>query len=150
MLLILIGFGLRLYRVDYPDITGDEAWSVTIAGWQLEDVVASDAEFNPPFYHLLLYGMMRLGGDSALVIRYVSVITGLLGVVLLSRMGWLVGGSRLGMWTLTVGVFSPFLIYYAQEARFYSLVFAASTASLTMLVYLLRQVRYLTWNRARN
>ncbi len=139
LLLILIGLGLRLYRVDYPDITGDEAWSVTIAGWQLEDIIASDVEFNPPFYHLLLYGMMRLGGDTALVIRYVSVLAGLMGVVLLGRLGWLVGGSLLGLWTLIVGVFSPFLIYYAQEARFYGVVFATSTASLTLLVYLLRQ-----------
>lgn len=141
LLILLIGFGLRLYRVDYPDITGDEAWSVTIAGWQLADVVSSDAEFNPPLYHLLLYGMMRLGGSSTFAIRYLSVIANLLGVVLLGQLGRLIGGKRLGWLALLVGLFSPFLIYYAQEARFYSLVLFNSAASFTMLVLILRKQR---------
>ncbi len=141
LLLILIGFGLRVYKLDYPDITGDEAWSITIAGWPLSDVVSSDTEFNPPLYHIFLYAMMRLGGNSTFSFRYLSVIAGLLGIVVLGRLGALVGGRRLGWLTLFVGVFSPFLVYYAQEARFYSLVLFTSAASFTISILILRGQR---------
>ena len=138
VLLLLLGNGLRLYHLDHADITGDEAWSVTVAGWPLPEVLSSEAEFNPPLYHLLLHVMMRLGGDTPFAIRYLSVFAGMLGVALVGRLGWRVGGRKLGTVALISAVLSPFLIYYAQEARFYSVVLVGSAASLLLLVRLLQ------------
>jgi 4-amino-4-deoxy-L-arabinose transferase-like glycosyltransferase len=138
LLLILIGFGLRLYRLDYPDITGDEAWSVTVASRPLLEVVASDAETNPPLYHVLLWGMLRLGGRSTLVVRYLSVLCGTLGLALMYKLGRHVEGRTLGVVALATGVISPFLVYYAQDARMYGPALVGAAGSMALFAWLRR------------
>lgn len=139
--LLLLGFALRVVWLDAQNIWGDEAWSYTVSGWPLADVIASDAETNPPLYHVLLFGMRRLLGISPFALRYLSVICGVLATAILYRTGVAVAGPRTGVWTLGVAVVSPFLVYYSQEARMYGPALVGASGSLLFFVVLFRQTR---------
>ena len=138
LLLLLLAFGLRIYQIEGHDIWGDEAWSITVANWPMAEVIASDAEFNPPLYHMLLHITIRLFGQTPLGIRYLSVLCGILTVALLVRLGRESGGRRLGLWAGIAAALSPMLIFYAQEARMYGPVLVGSSTSMIFLVILLK------------
>ncbi|MFQ5420272.1 MAG: glycosyltransferase family 39 protein [Anaerolineae bacterium] len=136
LLIFLLAFALRLYRIDAPSISGDEAWSWTVAGWSLPEIVSSDAETNPPLYHLLLHGQMKLAGDSELALRLPSVWLGLLALAAMARLGQAVDGRRLGTAVLSLAAISPFLVYSAQDARMYGPALLGASGSLAAFVLL--------------
>jgi len=136
LLILWLAFALRLAQIDFPDISGDEAWSWTVAGWPLPEIVSSDAETNPPLYHILLFAQMRLAGDSEFALRLPSVWFGLLALAFMGRLGQAVGGWRLGAAVLSLAAISPFLVYYAQDARMYGPALAGAAGSLTAFVLL--------------
>ena len=139
LLVLMLGFALRVYRLEGHDIWGDEAWSITVAGWPLARVVSAEAETNPPLYHVLLFGVVRLAGWTPFAVRFLSVWSGTLTVALLYRLGKEVAGRWAGMGTSFVGALSPFLVYYAQEARMYGVALAGATASLLTFVLLYKE-----------
>ncbi len=136
LLILMLGFALRVYRLEGHDIWGDEAWSITVAGWPLSEVVSAKAETNPPLYHLLLFLAVRLVGWSPFAVRFLSVWSGTLTIALLYRLGREVVERWAGMGAALIGALSPFLVYYAQEARMYGVALALSTASLLVFVLL--------------
>lgn len=139
VLLLVLAFGLRVFQLEGHDIWGDEAWSITVANWPLSEIITSDAETNPPLYHVLLHFAIRVFGQTPLGIRYLSVIFGLLIVALVMRMGREVGGPRLAVWSGTAATLSPLLIYHAQDARMYGVAVAGTSASLLALVMLMKR-----------
>ncbi len=136
LLILWLAFALRLYRLEIPSISGDEAWSWAVAGWSLPEIVSSDAETNPPLYHILLFVQMRLAGDSEFGLRLPSVWFGLLALAFMGRLGQAVGGWRLCTAVLALAAISPFLLYYAQDARMYGPALAGAAGSLTAFVLL--------------
>jgi hypothetical protein len=139
--LLLLAFGLRVLWLDGQNIWGDEAWSYTVSGWPLSQVIASDAETNPPLYHVLLFAMRRLIGETPFALRYLSVICGVIVSSLLYRTGRELGGRKMGLWTLAVAAVSPFLVYYSQEARMYGPALVGTSGSLLFFVILFKQTR---------
>jgi len=138
--LFLLAFALRIYRLDYADLSGDETWSVMVAGGSLADVVASEAGTHPPLYHLLLHFNMQLAGRSVFSIRYLSVLWSMIALAFIKTLGQVVGGRRVGLLALAVGAISPFLIYYAQDARMYAVPTAGMAGSMTVFVILVKQI----------
>jgi hypothetical protein len=139
--LLLVAFGLRVLWLDGHNIWGDEAWSYTVSGWSLSQVIASDAETNPPLYHVLLFAMRRLIGETPFALRYLSVICGVIVSAMVYRTGRELGGRKLGMWSLAVAAVSPFLVYYSQEARMYGPALVGTSGSLLFFVILFKQTR---------
>ncbi|MFQ5398034.1 MAG: glycosyltransferase family 39 protein [Anaerolineae bacterium] len=139
--LFLLAFALRIYRLDYADLSGDETWSVMVAGGSLADVVASEAGTHPPLYHLLLHFNMQLAGRSVFSIRYLSVLWSMFTLAFIKTLGQVVGGRRVGLLALAVGAISPFLIYYAQDARMYAVPTAGMAGSMTVFMVLVRQMQ---------
>ncbi len=137
VLLVLLAFALRLYRLDGQDIWGDEAWSISVSGRSLQAMVAGDAETNPPLYHLVLSGSRQLLGHSPFALRYPSVVAGLLALVMLVPIGRLLAGRGLALWSLAAGAASPFLIFYAQETRMYGLALLGAAGSLWFFLALI-------------
>src|ERR1700740_1099549 len=85
---ILIGAGLRLYGVDRTSLWLDEATSWDEARrpfWGMIHATANDT--FPPLHNILLYGVIRLFGDSAVALRVPSVILGVANIYLLYRLG---------------------------------------------------------------
>jgi mannosyltransferase len=102
----------------------DEAfsWAMASRGWGLLPLTARD--FNPPLYYLLLAGWMQLVGSSELALRSLSVVF-FVGTLLVTWrfMVDLLDVPRRRAWLyLALIACNPMLLYYAVEARMYSLV----------------------------
>jgi len=113
--IFILAFGLRLIALN-QSLWLDEAiqaWSTTFS---LKNLITGymKGDFNPPLYHLILWGWTKLFGTSEIALRLPSVFFGL-GIVYFV---YKISSSRLA--TLLTAI-NPLLIYYSQEARMYSL-----------------------------
>ncbi|HET6551268.1 MAG TPA: glycosyltransferase family 39 protein [Solirubrobacter sp.] len=101
----------------------DEGISVGIASHDLADiprVLAQDG--NPPLYYLLLHGWMQLVGEGEAATRALSLVFALLAVPVSFWAGAALFDRKAGALAAAGAAGSPFLTYYAQETRMYSLV----------------------------
>lgn len=133
ILLLLIAFALRLYRLDHQEIWGDEAHSAYVASLPLLSAVSPRTETNPPLYHLLLYFWVGLTGSSVFALRFLSLALGVLTVALIYRLARLAFGELVGFLASLLCAISPFQVYYSQEARMYALVTFCTTLSMFFL-----------------
>jgi uncharacterized membrane protein len=90
--------------------------------WQTITHIADTAPELPPLYFMLLHYWMKLFGSSALVIRSLSAIAGVLCLPCLYWLCWeLFGVTIVGWYAMALASVSPFFLIAAQEARPYSL-----------------------------
>ena len=147
VLTTLLAFGLRLIWLGRPSLWYDEAFSQVVAqvDWPtFWSALLADA-VHPPGYYLLLRGAVRLWGDSEFGLRWPSVLAGTLAVPLLGRLGRILGSQG---WGLAAGLWlalSPFAIWYAQEARMYSLLLCLTLGSAYAFWRLLKQPNWKRW-----
>lgn len=123
LLLVALAAGVRGYGLDSKSLWLDEAWSVYAAGLPLgamvELVEAHDTA--PPLYYALLQ-LWMVAGDSPLVVRSLSLVLGVGTVPMTYLVGRRVGGHSVGVVSSLLASLSPFLVWYSQEARMYSLL----------------------------
>jgi len=99
----------------------------------------------PPLYYLLLHVWMALFGASAAATHLLSLGFGLATVPAALWAGWSLFGRRVG-WTLAaLMALSPFLAYYANETRMYSLLVLLGLVTTATFVhaFVIRRRRYL-------
>lgn len=93
----------------------DEAIAVGIASHAPGEIPALlRQDGSPPLYYLLLHGWMALVGDGEAATRSLSLLFAAAAV----PVGWWAAGAR----GAAIVAICPFLTYYAQEARMYTLV----------------------------
>jgi len=151
LLLILLGFGVRVLALDKPSLWFDETYSVALADKAntFQQLVAAliHEDLHPFLYYLVLRGDMMLAGRSEFSLRFPSV---LLGVLLISttyaivkelfsgRPGARRANAAVGLMAVGLVAFSLFLVRYSREVRGYMM--SAALISLAILA-LLRAVR---------
>jgi 4-amino-4-deoxy-L-arabinose transferase-like glycosyltransferase len=141
--LLLAAFALRVYRLEAQSLWSDEGLSLYRARLTLREnlsnviVVPPDVptqDTNPPLYFVALSGLRAAAGESEYALRFASVLAGVALVVLLYATGKRLFSERAGVLAAALGAFSPFLIWYSQEARMYTLLAALSLASVYLLL----------------
>jgi mannosyltransferase len=150
--LVFCAFVLRLYRLDYLSLRGDESFTVLCAAVPWPDLVDGirTVEPNPPLYYFLLRGAMVLFGQSDWTARYVSAFFGVLAVPLLYQLArTLLSGRRAGRGIALVAAgllaINPYQIWHSQDVRNYTLWPALSLASLYFLWRALKKNRRSLW-----
>lgn len=135
-LLILIGLGTILFAVglNTHEIGRDEAVSVLVSRRPLSQMLALLAahEPNPAGYFLMLHWWPK---DTALEARLLSYFPAIAVPPLVY-----VAARRLDISALTAGLLaaaSPFLAYYADEARMYSWLTLFGAAALVLVALIL-------------
>mgnify|MGYP001083484688 CR=1 FL=1 len=139
--LLLLSFGLHLWRIDARSIWWDESLSLYRAHGSVPYILSNRIDFpgistidqHPPLYFLLLHGFVQLCGESDLVLRFPSAAFGTLIVPLLYVMGRRLRGRRTGLLAALFGALSPFYLWYAQEARMYTMLTALGLCALYAL-----------------
>ncbi|MCW3040242.1 MAG: hypothetical protein JWM31_2147, partial [Solirubrobacterales bacterium] len=101
----------------------DEGLSVGIASHPFADIPSVlRQDGSPPLYYLLLSVWMHVFSDGQATTHVLSLVFGLLSV----PAGWWAGRSlfdaRAGWFTAILAAVNPFLTYYSQETRMYSLL----------------------------
>ena len=124
LVIILLAFGLRLFRLDHQSLWVDEATSAYLTSLSPGQIVLNRANgFHPPTYFLALAGWTSLAGRSEFSLRFASAALGLLLVPLLYRAARrLFGDARTGLLAALLGGLSPAHVVYSQEARTYAVL----------------------------
>ena len=148
LLIVSLGFALRLYHLDTRPFWFDENLTVDLAAAPPRYVL--DTIDRPPLYYILLHEWTSLVGSSPFTLRFFSLWWGTLALVFFYRLARQLIDRRLSLWALLLATFSPFYVYYAQEARTYALTLALALISCWALLVWLKQrrARYLLLNAA--
>jgi mannosyltransferase len=152
ILILLTGFGLRLYRLADKEMWYDEAFAVVYAEKELASIVrgtvtpveGAAADIHPLLYYFFLHGWLEVG-QSPFVARFPSVVFGLLSLCLVYRIGRELFETRVGLLASVLTAVSPFHIWYSQEARMYSLLCLSSLLSIYFFVKAWQEDRWSYW-----
>lgn len=134
-LTLLAIFFVVIYHLTRESMAYDEGWSM----WAVrpdatgETIARVAADVHPPLYFLALDSWVAQVGESALPARMLSIVGAMLGLAAT----YAVGSKLFDRWTAWIALIvmgtSSFFVYYAREARMYSLLLAL--ASLSMWAY---------------
>jgi len=139
ILILLLAFALRLYRLDAQELWGDESASVQARRLSETQVLLGKTDVHPPLYFFALREAMLAFGEGLFSIRFVSVWWSVLAIPLAYRIGKRAMRSQAaGILASLVTALSALQVLYAQEARMYAMATAWAAASLWCTVELLR------------
>jgi len=121
--LLLCGALLRFYHLDFNSLWLDEASTLTFARRTLSGIweCTLGGEFNPPLFYWLEH-LMLVFGDSEFVLRFLPALSGLLTIPVTYWAGTAFGDRNTGLIAAALMTFSPFAVYYSQDARAYAVV----------------------------
>lgn len=139
VLVLLAGFGLRLYGLGRHPLWIDEAltWHISTRPDVLEALRGPSQHSEPPLIHMLVHPVRIFTGAPA-ILRIVPALFGCFALLLWWRllMNWLpLRGTLAGVALLS---FSAFHVYYCQELRSYAVTFALSLILLAIYLEWLR------------
>jgi hypothetical protein len=113
----------------------DEGLSVGIASHDLTDIPSVlRLDGSPPLYYLLLHVWMSIFGSGEGETHGMSVGFALLAIPAALWAGRVIGGPRAGWMAAVVAALHPFLTYYAQETRMYTLASLMSMLATTCFI----------------
>lgn len=119
----LVGALLRFFRLGHPSLWIDEVFT-----WYAADIGSRMPwshvieNVHGPLYTLLLHAWGGLAGDGEWALRFPSAV---FGTVTIPAIAWLSGrwlGRSAAVPAAWLAAGSPFLVWYSQEARNYSML----------------------------
>ncbi len=135
--LILFGLALRSYNLDLRAFWFDEGITLTYAPLTVLDnarLASELVDMNPPMYRRITGLWSFVIGSSIWSIRMVSVFASIILIAVTARLALdLSKRPSASVFTVLLLTISPMLIYYAQEAKGYSLIALAATTLLLVL-----------------
>jgi hypothetical protein len=146
--LILIGFALRLYRINVPSLRGDEAF--TVVHWMRTPLAESTAAIatidpQPPLAYALFRVWWLVLGDNEYLARYLPALLNLIGIAALYALGKRLSGARVGLVAALLWTVHPFQIWHAQDARNYAIWSAASVTGVWLALRAISKRRPVDW-----
>src|SRR5574341_1284717 len=142
LIVILIGaFGLRVKNLEERNIWWDEGysnWLIRHPFLELLDITAHDV--HPPLYYLVLRIEWLITGDGEFVLRYPSVLLGLLTVACIYGVGKALGGERVGVLGMALLSLSRLGIRMSQEIRMHMLAALLVTVGLWAVILIWRNL----------
>jgi 4-amino-4-deoxy-L-arabinose transferase-like glycosyltransferase len=120
LVFIIIGSFLRFYQLGFNSLWLDEAttWHMSILSLPNIWGVMVSGEYNPPLFYWMEHFIL-LFGNSEWLLRLIPCICGIICIPVFYYIGKEMYGKRTGLICAAFCAFSPFLIYYSQEARAY-------------------------------
>lgn len=118
------------YFID--SIWRDEAFSYLLAKKPVAEILQiTSQDFNPPLYYLTLHYWMEVFGTSEIAMRSLSLLFYVLGAFVVFECIKLIfkASFRSSVLYFLLFLLNPILLFYAFEARMYSMLFFFSTAS---------------------
>ena len=134
-LILLAGFGLRVYRLSASNIWWDEAWGVVLGRMPLAASLQRTAsDEHPPLYYWSLHAWMPLAGDTPFAVRFPSVLAASLTLALLYQVGRYLGGAPLGLLAAWLLALNHSHITWSQQVKMYTLAAFFSLLSFWFLL----------------
>lgn len=142
-IITMIGGFLRVYLLGNRGMWLDETFSVWMASHSIPDMLhwIVRIDQHPPLYYLLLHSWIAYNGDTPYYARLLSVLFGTATIPIIYLIGRRLSGVVMGVAAAVFLAFSPYHIYYAQEARMYTLLTFNVAVATYALVRLLTDPR---------
>lgn len=151
LLILLLAFGLRVYRLDYQELRGDESFGYFFVQRSYNGIIKATielAEPHPVGSYYVLKGWLGVAGDSEFALRFPSVWFSVLAAALTLRLATRLGlRRRTGLLAALLLAISPYAIWHSQDARMYSMSMALTMAALWLGVETLQRQR-VRWGAA--
>jgi uncharacterized membrane protein len=146
-IIITSGIILRCFRLSFQSYWFDEVMSIEhiLGGSNFFKWLARGFTGDPPLYEFLLYFWIKIFGQSETAVRALSVIFSaatLPAIYLLSKELF---DNKTAVYSVFLLSFSAYHIYYAQEARMYSLVGLLVVSSGIFFAKGLKNDRKINW-----
>jgi uncharacterized membrane protein len=124
VLLALVAFAVRAISLDAQSLWRDEVDAMRFATASLDEVLSNFTRqgWNGPLYFLILRGWIALTGVSEYAMRFLSLFFGVLCVPLVYALGRRLFNSQTGLFAALLVSTSPYLTWYSQEVKMYTLV----------------------------
>jgi len=133
-----IFFYLRLYHLGFHDLWYDEAITARYAQYPWHG-------WNTPLHYILLIFWTKLFGISEFSLRFPSLIFSFLSIIFVFLLGKKLFNKEIGLYASVIMGLCPFQLWYAQEARDYSMMLFFGTLSTYLLYYALRERKIKFW-----
>lgn len=131
IIILLIGSILRIYGLDKQSLWNDEleSWRQASCNKLTEVILNNQWDIHPPGYRIFLYYVEKYLGDSEKTLRFPSVISGAVSILVIFMLGLRYYSFREGL--IASSLMSACLcpIFYSQEARAYSMLLLFSMLS---------------------
>lgn len=123
IILTIIGFILRFYNLGFNSLWLDEAATHSFAIMSIPDIWKATAggEFNPPLFYWIEHLMLMIGNNEV-ILRFIPTLLGVLTIPIIYFVGKEFMDRNVGIIAAAAIAVSPFLIFYSQEARAYSMM----------------------------
>ncbi|MDD4483202.1 MAG: glycosyltransferase family 39 protein [Methanoregula sp.] len=123
IVLTIAGLFLRFYNLGYNSLWLDEAATYNFSVNSFADIwgITAGGEFNPPLFHWAEH-IMLMFGNNEVILRFVPALLGVLSIPVFYLVGKEFLDRNTGILAAAACAVSPFLIYYSQEARAYSMM----------------------------
>jgi len=151
--IVVLGILVRFTTLDQQSFWYDEATTWGIVSHGLGHVLSTvpRTESTPPLYYVALWVWDRVFGTGEVGLRSFSALCSTLTIPVMFLIGRRLVSDRVGLLAALLTAVNPFLFWYAQEARSYSLLLLLSAVSLLAFVDALETLsrrRLLLWGLA--
>ena len=142
ILVLVLGSILRLYGLENQSLWFDEIYSWKSESYNTLSEVIKNAkgDVHPPGYHIFMYALEKLFGETEFVLRFPAAIFGIFSIVALFILGLQLYSSREALIASSFMAFFSFPIYYSQEARHYTILLFFSIIASSFLLSLLKKI----------
>lgn len=144
--ILLLGFALRVYRLDAQELRGDEAFGYFFSLHHYADIIQDTIRLQEPHpvaSYFLQHLWLQSAGHSVYALRFSSTWFNLLAVALLYRlansMKW---PHPTALWAAFLLAISPYALWHAQDARMYSMSMALTIATVWAAIEWLQRQRF--------
>ncbi|MFN8471721.1 MAG: glycosyltransferase family 39 protein [Anaerolineae bacterium] len=131
--ILLVAFGLRVFRLDAQSLWWDEALSLKLALTPGLELRPTDAGHPPLYDYFVLKPWVALAGSSEFAARFLSVAFGVLAVALSFNLARRLFDTTTALASAALVALSAIQLWYSQELRMYTLI-ACQTLLLLILV----------------
>lgn len=139
-IITLVALFIRLLNIDKSTgLWWDESLTYFISAKNPLEIIKTlyNYDYHMPLYYLYVHYWMNLFGAEDTVLRYSSVIWGVLTIPAFFYLGKTYRSKALGYFLAIIVCLNPLMIYYSQEVRFYSLLVLLDVLSLIFFLRLI-------------
>lgn len=138
ILILITALSLRLYRLGYHNLWYDEVFTVLYAKTPI-------IHWNEAPYSILIQFWIKFFGMSEFSLRFPSAVFNFMSVVLVFFLGKEIFDTKVALIASVFSALSPFHLWYAQEARAYSMILFLGTFSSYLLIKAIRNEELKLW-----
>lgn len=130
LLILIIGFLLRIYRLDAVSLWYDELSTIGRISCSLSQIIKNLLISPlPPLYYILMHSWVKIFGISEFSLRFPSVVFSVLSLILIFKLSKELFGRQTGLFAALLLSLSLYNIDYAREGKMYAMLWFFGLAS---------------------